>query len=112
FSVAADSVLGREMARIEAEAARIDSIFQPLPLLRPAEETSLRRFGNAQQLERARELGVERLLPPARIEELRAAGELVTLEDSNHWVVRDLDYSSALVVPSVRALLTEIGERF
>jgi hypothetical protein len=107
-----DLVLQRQAARIDAEAARIDSIFQPLPLLRPAQEDALRRFGNAEQLARARELGVGRLTPPERIAELRAEGALVTLEDTEHWVVRDLDYSQPLAVPSVHALLTEIGERF
>jgi hypothetical protein len=108
----ASQVLAREVARIDAEAARIDSIFQPLPLLRPAQEEVLRRFGNAQQLERARALGVGRLLPPERLEELRREGALVTLEDSDHWVIRDMDYSQPLAVPSVQSLLTEIGERF
>jgi hypothetical protein len=105
-------VLAREMQRIAAETARIDSIFQLLPLLRPADEAALIRFGNAQQLSRARALGVERLLPAERIDELQRAGELVTLEDSEYWIVRDLDHSRPLIVPAVRGLLTEIGTRF
>jgi hypothetical protein len=102
----------RQMARIDAEAARIDSIFQPLPLLRPASEDALIRFGNARQLERARELGVGRLIPAERIEQLRAQRALVALEDNDYWVVRDLDYSQPLAVPAVHALLTDVGIRF
>src|SRR5688500_12282602 len=106
------NVLTREMQRITAEAARIDSMFQPLPLLRPGDEAALTRFGNPQQLTRARALGVGRLLPAARIEELQRSGALVTLEDNEYWVIRDLDHSRPLAVPAVHALLTEIGTRF
>jgi hypothetical protein len=111
----ADSVnatMERELRRIDAEAARIDSIFQPLPLLQPGQENTLRRFGNAQQLERAATLGVRRALPPEGLSELQTQGSLVLLEDTEHWVVRDLDHSQPLAVPSVRTLLTEIGRRF
>jgi hypothetical protein len=108
----AERVLAREVGRIQAEAARIDSIFQPLPLLRPAQEEALRRFDNARQLERARALGVGRLLPAAELERLRATGSLVRLGDTEHWVVRDMEHSQPLAVPAVQALLTTIGERF
>lgn len=109
---AVDSVLALAIARIDAEAARIDSIFQPLPLLRPAQESALQRFDNARQLERARALGVGRMLPPERMRELLAGGSLVVLEDGEQWIIRDLDYSRPYAVPAVRALLTELGERF
>jgi hypothetical protein len=111
-SAAAERVLARESARIEAAAAAIDSIFQPLPLLRPAQEQELRRFLNAQQLARARALGVGRQLPAERLAALEREGRLVRLEDTGHWVVRDLDHSQPLAVPSVHALLTELGRRF
>jgi hypothetical protein len=109
---AAREAAERETARIDAEAARIDSVFQPLPLLRPGEEAALRRFGNAHHLARARALGVGRLLPPERLERLVAEGGLVRLEDGPHWVVRDLEFSLPLVVPAAHAMLTELGERF
>jgi hypothetical protein len=105
-------VLARETARIEAEAARIDSIFQPLPLLRPARENVLRRYGNAEHLQRARALGIGRGLPPERIDALVQEGALVTLEDTRYWVIREMEFARPLAVPAVRALLTEIGERF
>lgn len=105
-------VLEREAARIEARVAAIDSVFQPLPLLTPAEESELRRFGNAQQLERARAMGIAGDRSAPRLERLLGDGALVTLGDNDTWVVRDLDYSQPLVVPSVEALLREIGTRF
>jgi hypothetical protein len=108
----AQRVLARELPRIDAAAASIDSVFQPLPLLRPAQEEALRRFLNRDQLARARALGVGRQLPPERLAALEREGRLVRLVDTEHWVIRDLDYSQPLGVPSVRALLTEIGERF
>ncbi len=104
--------LAQGLATIDAEAARIDSVFQPLPLLRPAEEEALRRFPNQVQLQRARALGIGRGLPEERLAELVAAGELVRLEDTRYWVVRGLDYSQPLVVPAVTTMLTEIGRRF
>lgn len=109
---AAATVLEREAARIDAAAEAIDSIFQPLPLLRPADEDALRRFSNAAQLQRARALGVGRSRSDAELQALVVEGELVRLEDGAHWVVRDLDHSQPLAVPGVHALLTEIGERF
>ncbi|HUF51611.1 MAG TPA: DUF5715 family protein [Longimicrobiales bacterium] len=105
-------ILERELQRIDGEAARIDSLFQPLPLLRPSDESALTRFGNAQQLTRARALGVGRLLSAARLDELRRAGALVLLEDSKYWVIRGMQHAQPLAVPSAHALLTEIGTRF
>ena len=109
---AAAAVLEREAGRIDAAAEAIDSVFQPLPLLRPADEGALRRFSNAAQLERARVLGVGRSRSATELQALLADGRLLRLEDGEHWVVRDLDHSQPLAVPGVHALLTEIGERF
>lgn len=109
---AAEAILRREVARIDSAASAIDSVFQPLPLLTPGEEESLRSFPNSQQLVRARALGVERGLSAEALGALEREGRLVRLADGEHWVVRRLDYSQPLAVPGVRALLTEIGERF
>jgi hypothetical protein len=110
---AAAQVLQREMERIEARADSIDRIFQPLPLLRPAEEQGLRRYLEREHLVRARALGIEPGPTAERLVALEREGRLVRLEESTrYWIVRDLDYSVPLVVPSVRALLTEMGERF
>jgi hypothetical protein len=109
---AAESVLEREMARIDSAAAAIDRIFQPLPVMRPAEEQALRRFTNAQHLARARSLGVARGLSAERLAGLEREGRLVRLESGERFVLRDLDHSQSLAVPGVRAVLAEIGDRF
>ena len=108
----ASDVLARGVAGVDAAAAAADSLFQPLPLLRPAQESSLRSFGNAAQLERARAIGPGRALSADEIERHVEAGRLLRLEDSAFWVIGDLDHSQPLVVPEVRELLTEIGQRF
>ncbi|MQA91261.1 MAG: hypothetical protein GEU90_13695 [Gemmatimonas sp.] len=105
-------VLRREVARIDSAAAAIDSIFQPLPLLTPAEEAGLQQYGNNQQLARARALGVGRELSTEALQSLESEGRLLRLEDSQSYVIRDLDYSAPLAVPAVDELLTEIGSRF
>lgn len=109
---AAEVAMQQEVIRIDSVASSIDSIFQPLPLQTPAEEESLRRFLNAQQLARARVLGVGRELSADRLQALENEGRLIRLADTEHWVIRDLDYSQPLAVPGVRDLLTDIGERF
>ena len=108
----AREVLEREVARIDRIAAAVDSIFQPLPLMSPATEDALRRFGNAQHLARARALGPGRNLPPDSLRALEADARLIRFEDSEYWIVRDLDYSQAVVVPEVVEVLREIGVRF
>lgn len=100
------------MARVDSAAASIDSIFQPLPLLTPADEAALRQFSNAQHLVRARALGVGRALSAQRLAALEREGGLVRLANTQHWIVRDLGHSQPLAVPAVQAVLTEIGERF
>jgi hypothetical protein len=108
----AESILAGEVARIDTAAASADSIFQPLPLLTPAQKEALRTFSNAQQLAQARALGVGRDLPSDSLASLEREGGLVRLADTRYWVVRGLDYSQPLVVPGVVDLLTRIGERF
>jgi hypothetical protein len=109
---AVERVLDGAFERIDQVGDSVDALFRPLPLLTPAQEAAFRRFGNAQQLERARALGVR----PANEAERRAAvaaGRLLVLEDSTeHWVVRELTHSEPLLTPDARALLVRIGERF
>lgn len=107
-----ENVLLQAVARIDSAAASIDSIFQPLPVLGPAEEAELRRFTNAQHLARARALGVGRELPAQQLATLEREGRLVRLENSPHWIIRDSEHSQPLAVPAVRSALTEMGERF
>jgi hypothetical protein len=98
--------------RIDSAAAALDRIFQPLPLMSFAEEATLRRSSNAQHLARARALGIPRGLSAERLQALEQEGRLIRLENTDQWIVRDLNRSQALGVPAVRAVLTEIGERF
>ena len=105
-------VLQREFTRIDSTARVVDSIFKPLPLLTPTEEERLRSFGNAAQLERARRLGIPRGADAQTIAALERDGRLVRLVDSEYWIVGELDHSQPLVVPAMRDLLTDIGERF
>jgi hypothetical protein len=106
-------VLARETARLRARADSIDAIFQPLPLLRPAQETALQRFGNAQQLAAARRLGIAPRTAQAELDRLLQAGRLVRIADSTDlWVVRKLDYSTPYLTPDAAALLREVAERF
>lgn len=106
------AALERGLDDILAHADSMDDALRPVPLLTGSQQGALRRYLNAQQLERARALGVR---PPdsAALASAREAGRLVELEDSTeYWVVRELDHSESLVVPDVQALMTEIGERF
>lgn len=105
-------VLSRRLTQIDERMAAVDSLFQPLPLLRPSQAEALRQFPYREQLARSRELGVGRGLSAERIRELRRQGRLVLLEDTTRWIVRELNYSEPLVVPGLRAALTEIGRRF
>jgi hypothetical protein len=106
-------VLEREMSRIRERAAGVDAIFQPLPLLRPAQEAALQRFGNAQQLAAARRLGVSPGTAEAELERLVREGRLVRIADTTSlWVVRELDYSAPYLTPDAAALLRDVAERF
>jgi Family of unknown function (DUF5715) len=105
-------ILETALLDITARADSVDDTLQPVPLLSPAQESGLRRYGNAEQLARARALGV-RPADSAATARALADATLVALEDSTaYWVVRELDHSAALVTPATQALLQEIGERF
>lgn len=104
--------LAREFERMTAEADAIDSLLHPLPLLTPAEEADLRRYGNAQHLARAGRLGVRPADAAAR-QALLANGVLVPLEEeSDHWVLRRLDHSIPFLTPDARAMLVLVATRF
>jgi hypothetical protein len=109
----AEVALDREMRRIDDAADSVDAVLHPLPLLRPAQEATLRRFTNAQQLARAQVLGIDPGTSMDEVERLAAAGRLVRLADSTGlWLVRELDYSVPYLTPDAAALLTELAERF
>lgn len=108
----AEAALKRGFDDILAHADSMDDALRPVPLMSASERRALRRYLNPQQLERARALGV-RPGDSAAVAAATESGRLVPLSDTTeYWIVRELDHSMALVVPSVRDLLTEIGERF
>lgn len=111
---AADDIAGLAQA-LEHALAIADSVEQillPVPLLTPAEEASLRQSSNAQQLARARALGV-RPADSTALHGLVEEGRFVALDDStSFWVVRELTHSLPYVTPDTRALLEQIGRRF
>jgi hypothetical protein len=121
-AAAADSARVATLAEVErafAEAIRradrsadaADRILSPRPVMTPAQEEELRLYQNGAHVARARALGV-RIANEAVLDSLVAAGQLVELEDSTeHWIVRR-GASPAYVLPHLRALLSEIGERF
>ena len=107
-----ERVLGEALARMAELSDSIDDLLQPVALLRPAEESALRQYGNAQQLARARALGV-RPADSTQLAQLRAENRLVQLEDSTAlWAVRELEHSVPFVTPDTRALLARIAEQF
>lgn len=109
----AEGPFTRELTRIRARTDSIDAIFQPLPLLRPADEAALRRFDNDAQLAVARRLGIGASTPRSGLERLTADGRLTRLADStDHWVVRKLDHSSPYLTRDAAAALREIAQRF
>lgn len=106
----------QELRNVRTEILeRVDSVDDALgtiPMLTAQERRELRRDLNAEQIARARALGV-RAADSSRIEQLRRAGRLVPLEDSTrHWVLRKLEYSAPYVTPDTRAMLTDVGRRF
>lgn len=109
---ALEPLLDSAFARAATLADSIDDVLQPVPLLTPAEEATLRAYGNTAHLARARALG-RRVTSPAVLDSLVEAGELVPLEDSTaHWVVRELDLSRPFVTPATHEALAELGRRF
>lgn len=106
----------QELRNVHAEILdRVDSVEQVLsavPRLTGPERRRLRRDLNAEQIARARALGV-RASDSSEVGQLRDAGQLVPLEDSTrYWVVRKLEHSMPYVTPDAEAMLTDIGRRF
>lgn len=111
FENEAEAALAATLERATALADSIEDLLRPVPLLRPAEEEALRRYGQSVHLPRARALGV-RPSDDAEAEGLLREGRLVRLEDTRLWVLKDVGPSGALVTPDTRALLVRLGEAF
>lgn len=105
-------VLDRTLDAIDVRADSVDDRLEPLPLLRPTEEATLRSYLQDAHLARARALGAR---PESRdaIRALEGEGRLVELADTTrYWVIRDLEHSLPYVTPDTRVLLTLVGARF
>jgi hypothetical protein len=110
---AVDRLLDENLARLVAFADSIESALRPVPLLTNPQIQAFTRYRNADQLRAARQLGLPQPVTSASIENALRSGRLVELEQENeYWVIRDLDYSSPLAIPSVVVLMEEIGRRF
>ncbi|MEM1093407.1 MAG: DUF5715 family protein [Bacteroidota bacterium] len=106
------AVLEAELARMDADADAIARVLKDQPLLRGSQESQMRRQGAA-HMTPARRLGITPNADDAQIDNLLATGALVPIvKDTTFWIVRDLDYSVPYVVPSKKAMLVELGQRF
>ncbi|MDX1420107.1 MAG: DUF5715 family protein [Rubricoccaceae bacterium] len=100
---------------LQAVLQRTRARFERLPPPSNADEAALRRPRTPRyqvHLDRGEELGVPRVTSVGQIDDLVAAGRLVPLVDTEHYVVRTLEHSAPFVTPDLRALLDRIGERF
>jgi hypothetical protein len=99
-----------------AEARRgadsVEEALRPVSLLTPGQIRQLQQYRNAAQLRVAEQQGVPQPVDAGARQAFLSDRRLVELDDSAFWVVRELDYSSALVTPATHKLLTEIGRRF
>ena len=85
-----DPSLPLTLERSVALADSVEDLLRPVPLMRAAQENELRRYPNAENVARARELGV-RPADSAALADAMDQGRLVRVEDSTaHWVVREL----------------------
>lgn len=108
-----DRLLDENLARLVAYADSLESALRPVPLLTNPQIQAFARYRNADQLRVARGLGIPQPVTAASIEAALQDGRLVELEPENrYWVIRDLEYSAPLVIPSVRILVEDIGRRF
>ena len=106
---ATTEAVARSIGAARAGADSVIDALRPVPLMTPAQEEALRRYGNAQHLTRARALGVRPASESER-DAFVAAGRLVEPADSSpYYVIEDRD---ALLVPGAIALLEEVGRRF
>jgi len=107
-----EAALEAELGRMQDEADAIARVLIDQPLLRASQERQLRRQGAA-HMAPARRLGITPNADDAQIDNLLATGKLVpVVKDTTLWIVRDLDYSVPYVVPSKKAMLVELGQRF
>ncbi len=106
-------LLADAFARADHLADSLDDRLRPVSILRLREIHALQQASNDDQLVVARRLGI---VPPgdsSGIEALRAEGRLVPIPPATeHWEVRPLEHSRALLTPRTLAFLTDLCTRF
>ncbi|MEM6647190.1 MAG: DUF5715 family protein [Bacteroidota bacterium] len=107
-----EAAIGAEMGQMQRDADAIARVLIDQPLLRASQESQMRHQGRAHMVH-ARRLGITPDADGVQIDNLLATGELVPIvKDTTYWIVRDLDHSVPYVVPSKKAMLVELGQRF
>lgn len=100
---------------LAATIRRLRGRFEQLREPTAEEEARLRRPRTpsySRHLDRADALGVPPLSGEGELARHLAAGRLVPLVDTEHYVVRVLEHSKPFVTPLLRERLAEVGQRF
>lgn len=108
ITTALDAALVRQDSAVTALSRR----FEQIDDLKTAQESSLRRYRNADHLRTAQALGVGRVSGTAETDRLVDSDRLVRIEDNDIYRIQDLDYSVPYITPDAARLLDEIGSRF
>jgi len=102
--------IARAATQIQQLADSTDKMLRKVRNLSVIERVKLRRDANAEQIARAKQLGV---LQPFELGEAIRDKRLVELPDSTeYWLLHNLNFSVPYVTPSTRAMLVEIAQRF
>lgn len=97
-------------SRVQFLADSIDKRLRKVPALSVREKMRLRADANAEQIARARQLGIGRNV---KLEAAVAGEKLVQLPDTTElWALHNLNFSVPYVTPSAEAMITEIAQRF
>jgi uncharacterized protein YcbK (DUF882 family) len=105
-----DEQIATATLQVQLLADSIDMKLRRVPNLSVAEKMRLRADANAEQIARARAMGINRTVA---LQSNVASQKLVELEDTTDlWALHNLNFSVPYVTPSARAMITEIGQRF
>jgi hypothetical protein len=97
-------------SQVQFLADSIDKRLRKVPALSMREKMRLRADANAEQIARARQMGVNRTV---KLEQAIADEKLVQLGDTTElWALHNLNFSVPYVTPSAEAMITEIAQRF
>jgi hypothetical protein len=97
-------------SQVQHLADSTDKRLRKVPALSMVEKMKLRADANAEQIARARRMGINRAV---KLESNIAAEKLVELQDTTElWALHNLNFSVPYVTPSARSMIAEIGQRF